>query len=136
MADDNGRAYDSLSAMLRDALGKRLAKSDGFGEMLADNAVMEFPYAPPGPARVEGRAAIMEHQKMLGERVTFDGMDAPVVHETVDPDTVVIEVNGYGRGTATGAAHDQHYVYVIRTRDGQIVHFKDYWNPVAYLRAL
>lgn len=131
------RSFDSLSGMLRAALGDRLDPSGtSFDAMLDEDAVMEFPYAPPGPARVEGKAAIMDHQKMLAQRVAMAAMNHPVVYETGDPDIVIIEVEGVGKGLETGAPHIQNYVYVIHTRGGRIVRFRDYWNPVNYLKAL
>ena len=36
----------------------------------------------------------------------------------------------------TGEPYDQRYISVIRVRDGHIVHYKDYWNPLALLRTL
>lgn len=129
---------ESFSAMLQKALGNRLAPDAAtFLDMLADNAVMEFPYAPPGFAtRLEGKVAIARHLESLGVMIAFDGMGAPAIYATNDPDLTILEVEGFGRGVSTGEPYDQRYISVIRMENGRIVHYRDYWNPLALLRAL
>ncbi|GAB0115912.1 hypothetical protein AcidC75_34360 [Acidisoma sp. C75] len=126
-----------FSAMLRRALGDRIAgEAPTFLEMLADGAVMEFPYAPPGlPERLDGKAAIGQHLASLADVIAFERMGEPIVHPTADPQTVILEFDGFGRGVATGEPYEQRYISVIRTHAGQIIHYRDYWNPLAVLRA-
>ncbi|MFW2853584.1 nuclear transport factor 2 family protein [Sphingomonas sp. TX0543] len=127
----------SFSSMLRQALGDRIdADATTFVEMMADDGVMEFPYAPAGLAtRLEGRAAIAGHLEEAGKMIAFDRMGEPVVHPSTDPDIVVLEFEGFGRGVTTGEPYDQSYISVIRTSGGRIVHYRDYWNPLVALRA-
>lgn len=128
---------ESFSAMLRRALGDRIDKDAGsFTDMMAEHAVMEFPYAPPGlPVRLDGRHAVARHLERAAGLVAFDRMGEPTVHPSTDPDVVVIEFDGFGHGVATGEPYDQRYISVIRTENGQIVHYRDYWNPIIVLRA-
>lgn len=130
--------FGSFSRMLRSALGNRLdPDAVSFDEMFDPDGVMEFPFAYADlPRRIEGRKALTDHLAMLGTLITFDGMSEPTIIETTDPDTVVLEFDGFGTGTATGEPYDQRYVSIIRTRNGRIVHYKDYWNPLAVLGAL
>ena len=37
---------------------------------------------------------------------------------------------------ATGEPFEQRYISVIRLRDGYIVHYRDYWNPIAALQTM
>ena len=105
--------------------------------MLADDAVMEFPYAPPGlPTRLDGKAAIGRHLKGLGDMIAFDRMGEPTILATTDPNVVVVEFEGFGHGVSTEEPYDQRYISVIRTDGGRIVHYRDYWNPLVVLRAL
>ena len=53
-----------------------------------------------------------------------------------DPDMVVLEFSGRGEGVITKEIYDQRYISVIRLRDGNITHYKDYWNPISFLRAV
>jgi ketosteroid isomerase-like protein len=127
----------SFSAMLRSALGNRIDRDAGsFTDMLADHAVMEFPYAPPGlPVRLDGREAVVRHLENVGGLIAFDRMGEPTVHPSTDPSLVILEFEGFGRGVETGEPYDQRYISVIRTEGGRIVHYRDYWNPIAVLRA-
>lgn len=128
----------SFSAMLRHALGDRLdPDANSFQEMFDHDGVMEFPFAYADlPRRIEGREALEAHLSMLSSLITFDRMSEPTIIQTTDPETVVLEFEGFGRGIATGEAYEQQYISIIRTRNGRIVHYKDYWNPLAVLGAL
>jgi hypothetical protein len=127
----------TVLTMLLGALGDRVdpaAKS--FIDMMADDFVMEFPFARPGmPTRVDGRAAVLAHLVKVGEGVSVDSASNLVVHETTDLDVVVLEFDGHGRSAKTGEPYEQRYISVIRTRGGKITHFKDYWNPIQGLKA-
>src|SRR5471030_2690746 len=118
--------------MLTSALGDRLdpaAKS--FFDLMAEDLVMEFPYARPGmPTRVEGRAAVLAHLVKVGDGVSVDSASNLAVHETTDPEVVILEFDGHGRALKTGEPYEQRYISVIRARGGKILHFKDYWNPI------
>jgi ketosteroid isomerase-like protein len=97
---------------------------------------MEFPYSPGGlPTRLEGRAAIATHLEGLSRIIAFDRMGEAVVHSSTDPNVVIIEFEGFGRGVTTDEPYDQRYVSVIHTAGGRIVHYRDYWNPLVVLRA-
>jgi ketosteroid isomerase-like protein len=37
---------------------------------------------------------------------------------------------------ATGKPYNQRYISVIETREGRIVKYRDYWNPLILLRAM
>lgn len=128
---------ESFSTLLRKALGDRIdADASTFLDMMAEDAVMEFPYSPPGfPLRLDGRAAVARHLEGLSDVIVFDGMGEPTVHPSTDPDVVIIEFDGFGRGAATGEPYDQRYVSVIRTEGGRIIHYRDYWTPLVVLRA-
>ncbi len=127
----------SLHEMLKAALGARIDPAAGnFIEMMAEDFVMEFPYARPGmPTRVEGRAAVLAHLAKVGDGVSVDSASNLVVHETKDPEVVILEFDGHGRALKTGEPYEQRYISVIRARGGKMVHFKDYWNPIQGLKA-
>lgn len=128
----------SFSLMLRRALGNRLdPDAESFCEMFDPDGVMEFPFAYADlPRRLEGRDALASHLAMLPTLISFDRVSEPTVIEANDPDTVVLEFEGFGTGVATGEPYTQRYVSIIRTHRGRIVHYKDYWNPLVVLRAL
>jgi ketosteroid isomerase-like protein len=128
----------SFSAMLREALGDRLdPNASSFVEMFHPDGVMEFPYAFGDMTKqLVGREALARHLAALSGLITFDRMSEPIVIETLDRDMVVLEFEGFGTGVATGEPYEQRYLSIIRTQDGYITHYKDYWNPLAVMRAL
>jgi ketosteroid isomerase-like protein len=127
----------SFSAMLRETLGDRLNPgAETFVEMFAEDGVMEFPYALPSPRRLEGREALAAHLAYLARLVELLSVSDVVKHETTDPEVFIVEFASSGRAVATGEPFEQRYISVIRVRDGHIVHYKDYWNPLAILRTM
>jgi len=129
---------ESFPAMLRRVLGERL-KPDvtRFPDMFAVDGVMELPFAPPGfKTLLEGRDAIAAHLQMASKLIKLGNMAHVVTHETSDPETIIVEFSGSGQGVTTGESYDQRYISVIRVHDGNIVHYKDYWNPLAVLRTI
>ncbi len=134
---DTGTA-ESFPAMVRRVLGDRL-KPDlaTFPDMFAEDGVLEYPYAPLGMRTpLVGRAAIVANFQIIRKWLRIDSVTEVVVHEMADPETIMIEFAGRGEGLITGEPYDQRYISVIRIRDGLIVQYKDYWNPLALLRTL
>lgn len=127
----------SLSVMLRKVLDKRLrANAETFVQMFAEDGVMEFPFASPSSLRLEGRDAIAAHLEKNAARIEFQDVADVVKHETADPETIILEFAGFGRRVPSGEPFEQRYISVIRIREGQIVRYVDYWNPLAILRTL
>ena len=134
----NTVSAESFPAMLRRVLGDRLKPGAAtFPEMFAEDGVFEYPFAPPGLAtRMVGQAAIIANFQKIRKILRIDGVANVCEIATSDPDMVVLEFSGHGEGLVTKEAYDQRYISVIRMRDGDIAHYKDYWNPIALLRAV
>ncbi|PRQ10195.1 nuclear transport factor 2 family protein [Enhygromyxa salina] len=128
----------SFSDLLRRALGDALrTDATTFLEMLADHVVMEFPYSPTGSVeRLEGRPALARHLEQVAGLLEFDEMHDLVVHPSREAGVFVLEFGCTGRGVQTGEPYNQRYISVIRVREGQIVHYRDYWNPLIVLSAV
>jgi ketosteroid isomerase-like protein len=128
-------SVESFSAMLRETLGRRLKPGAAtFVEMFAEDGVMEFPYALPSPRRLVGREALVAQLAYLARSIELLSVSDVVKHETGDPEVSIVEFASSGRSVATGEPFEQRYISVIRVRDGHIVHYRDYWNPLAILR--
>ena len=127
----------SVATVMRDALGDRVdPAAEGFVDMMSEDFVMEFPFARPGmQTKIEGKAAVLTYLVTVMQGVSVDSVSDVVVHDTTDPDVVIVEFEGHGRSLKTGEPYDQRYISVIRTRGGKIVHYKDYWNPIQGLNA-
>jgi ketosteroid isomerase-like protein len=127
----------NIASVMRDALGDRVdPAAESFVEMMAEDFVMEFPFARPGmQTRIEGRTAVLTYLMTVGQGISIDSVSNVVVHDTTDPDVVIVEFDGHGRSLKTDEPYEQRYISVIRTCDGRIVHYKDYWNPIQGLKA-
>ena len=105
-----------------------------FADLFAADGVMAYPFAPPGqPPELRGREEIRAYfAGMAGRRALFvmDGVEQ-VIRETDDPEVVVVEITHHGRSTVTDAPYELRALGVIRVRDGEILRYDDYMNPIA-----
>ena len=123
-------------------LEQRLRALDfvGFAELFAEDAVFEYPFEHPAwPASVHGRAAIAEHlagsRKEIRSLIELTGVET-TVHETTDPEVVVLEHVAVGTTVATGQPFRfASGVGVVTVRDGVVVRYRDYTNPLGAAKA-
>ncbi|MDN3354498.1 nuclear transport factor 2 family protein [Actinomadura sp. DC4] len=114
-----------------------LGESDA--ELLADDAVIEMPFAPPGrPNRFESRAEFRD--RTADERaafpVRFEEVRDVVIHDTTDPEVIVVEYTLAGVNEATGHRASAPFIGVLRVRDGRTVLWREYQNTLAIAAAL
>src|ERR1700678_4128762 len=79
--------------------------SDGFAGLFAADAVIEAPFTgPPGAAlRLEGREAIREYSRhVMASPLQLDDFEVTELHQTQDPEVVIVEMRTRGPLTATG----------------------------------
>ncbi|WP_328475799.1 nuclear transport factor 2 family protein [Actinoplanes sp. NBC_00393] len=109
-----------------------------FAALMAPDGYLEWPYRPPGvPARVQGRDEIRRHLAATADGLIRLGEHRNVVmHETTDPEVVIVEYESHGTVVATGAPFEQAVIAVFRVRDGRIVSCRDYINPLPLMEAL
>jgi uncharacterized protein len=117
-------------------LVRRMVAGEGiaFADLFAVDGVLRFPFAPPGmPREIRGRAAIAAsrhaeegHRSLL----VMDGVDL-LIRETDDPEVVVTEIEHYGHSRALDGPYRFRALAVIRVRDGEIVSYDDYMDPIA-----
>jgi hypothetical protein len=108
----------------------------GWVDLFGEHGVLEFPYAPTGwPNRFEGTEALWQHMQKFPEHLTvkFSGLQ---FYPTGDPELVIAEYRGDGKALQTGLDFHQAYISVLRIRDGRILLYRDFWNPLAHLEAL
>ncbi|MTK04620.1 nuclear transport factor 2 family protein [Micromonospora sp. CP22] len=103
-------------------------------ELFHPDGVLEFPYPPPGVrSRFVGHHELYEHMQDFPKQFDVRFSDL-TFHETTDPDLVIAEFVGNGRGVVTKRPFHQVYISVVRYRDDRIVHFRDFWNPLVTIR--
>jgi ketosteroid isomerase-like protein len=109
-----------------------------FADLFAADGVLVYPFASPDhPRELRGREAIRSYFAGMGSRQLFvmDGVEA-VVRETDDPEVVITEITHHGQSLVTGEPYRFTALGVIRVRDGQIVRYDDYMDPIALARLL
>ncbi|BAL86703.1 hypothetical protein AMIS_14830 [Actinoplanes missouriensis 431] len=109
------------------------------GEMLAEEVVVETPFAAPGrPSRTEGRERVLAWTQAgrASFPVRFDDCRNVVVHETADPEVIVVEYELAGTHTATGASASAPFIAVLRTRGGKLAHWREYQHTLAIMQAV
>jgi uncharacterized protein len=123
---------------------RRMVAGEGvsFADLFAADGVMAYPFAPPGqPPELRGREAIraffaaIERTGRARELFDMEGVEA-LVRETDDPEVVVTEITHHGWSRVTGAPYRFTALGVIRVRDGEIVRYDDYMDPIALARLL
>jgi ketosteroid isomerase-like protein len=109
----------------------------GFGDLLTEAAVMEFPFAPPGVVtRREGREVIRAAAREGWGRLPlqFEPFRSVVVHDGRDPDLVIAEYELCGTVTATGERFQFPAAIVLRGDQGLIASLREYLDLVAIAR--
>ena len=108
-------------------------------DLLTEDVVIETPFAAPGrPNRTEGRQRVLEYTE-AGRRafpVRFDDCRNVVVHETADPEVIVVEYELVGTHERTGVTASAPFIGVLRTRDGKLAHWREYQHTLAIAQAL
>jgi ketosteroid isomerase-like protein len=110
-----------------------------FADLFAADGVLTYPFAPPGqPPELRGRDAIRAYFSGLGqsrELFVMEGVDAET-WETGDPNVVITQITHHGQSSVTGGPYRFTALGVIRVRDGEIVRYDDYMDPIALARLL
>lgn len=121
-------ARDLLARYQQASIDESLAT---VAELYAEDAVHEFPFTRPGlPSRLEGRDEIIGFLEANwgSSPLHYSAYRDVVIHDTADPDVIVVEQQATGTSTATGRHFALPNIIVLRVRDGRIVHIRDYVN--------
>ena len=132
-----------MTATSREIVGQMLRAGremdvETFVALMAPDGYIEWPYRPPGaPARLQGRAEIHRHLTEAAKTfIRFDEYRDVVVHETTDPEVIIVEYEAHGTVVTTGAPFQQMVIAVFRVQNGQILSYRDYINPLPLVEAL
>ncbi|WP_327673907.1 nuclear transport factor 2 family protein [Kitasatospora sp. NBC_00458] len=100
-------------------------------DLFTADAPFELPYLMPGvPDQQPGREAFRLHLQRGAGVQKFESADRVTVHETGDPELVVVEYRIHGHVLATGKTFAFDMVMFARVRDGLITWSRSYSNPL------
>ncbi|HYX62022.1 MAG TPA: nuclear transport factor 2 family protein [Streptosporangiaceae bacterium] len=123
-------ALEVLERMREAAIAR---SAEDMSSVYAADAVHEFPFTRPGvPSRREGRGAIMSFITAFWSTspLRYERYRTIAIHDTADPDTIVVEQEVQGTSSTTGSFVLPNIV-VLKARHGEIAHLRDYANILA-----
>ena len=107
--------------------------ADGFADLFAPDAVMEFIFhGPPGtpPVRVEGREAIREYSRRFTDSpMRIEDFEVTELYQAQDPEVVIAEIRAKATLGTTGRSITAMSIQVLRIREGHITAFRDFADP-------
>jgi len=106
--------------------------ADGYAGLFAPDAVIEFCFhGPPGtPVRLEGREAIREYsRRVMASPLRLEEFEVAELYQTQDPEVVIAEMRTTGTLTTTGRSFAAAALHILRIREGQIVHLRQFADP-------
>ena len=97
--------------------------------------VMEFPFVPEGsPNTFEGVDAIrMTLASAFVQRPKMSFFDVKA-YQAADPDLAFVEFKG-DMTLQSGAPYNNTYIAKVEAKDGKLLHFKEFFNPLVDLAA-
>src|ERR1700747_936299 len=113
-----------------------LVDGTDFFDIHAEDVVVEYIITVPDyPRRIGGREAPAELYSDYGNSIVQSGSSE--VHRYYDPDksVVILEYTLHGTVVSTGAPYVNRFISVITVKDGKIVHWRDYLDPLAVFAA-
>lgn len=105
-----------------------------FADLFTEDGVMEYPFGIPGyPMKLEGRQAIRDwFAARAGMRGLFEMKEVTgTIWETDDPEVVIAEIVHHGHSHAIDGPYEMRALGIMRVRDGKIVHYRDFMNPLS-----
>jgi len=105
--------------------------ADGYAGLFAPDAVIESPFAPPGaPSVMRGRDAIREYSRhVMASPLRLEEFEVAELYQTQDPEVVIAEMRTTGTLTTTGRSFAAAALHILRIREGQIVHLRQFADP-------
>ena len=93
-----------------------------------------MPFAPEGfPARLDGKEAVATQYSGLPEAYESMRFDR-TIRPLADPEWAVVEYEG-SIELADGGRYDKTYVGLFHVVDGQVVLFKEFFDPIVLVEA-
>lgn len=128
----------TAAQLLKRSLDTFLAKDiKGWAELCDENVVVEFPFAPDVASRkLVGRAAIYEYLKNYPSVIDVQRTPTLKIIATDDPNMAIAEWSVSGRVISNGNPYEMSYATFVTFKNGLIVTYREYWNPMAFMAAM
>ncbi|MEZ0068923.1 ketosteroid isomerase-like protein [Streptacidiphilus sp. MAP12-20] len=121
-------------ARLLDAIST--SRWEEIADLYAEDAVVEIPFSPFPPKRIEGREQLRARFAEVGRSNMIELQAKNVtVRQTEDPEVIVAEFDYVGRYPETGRTFEAPNIQVLRVRGGRIVHTRDFHDHLTLAAA-
>jgi ketosteroid isomerase-like protein/pimeloyl-ACP methyl ester carboxylesterase len=108
---------------------------DGFAALFAENGRQVMPFSPGGfPRELAGRAAVFNQYRSMPQNFVSMKFPGLVIHDMLDPSRFFVTYRGEIRLRA-GGAYNNTYAGLFEVRDGHIVEFVEYFDPIVLQQA-
>lgn len=112
------------------------ADGEDFFDLLADDAVFEYVISVPGyPRRVRGRQGVIDLYRGYDDYMRVHSADNLRVYRDPEASVTILEYEVHGETVKTGRTYNNSFVSIITVRDGQVIHWRDYLDPIAIFEA-
>lgn len=137
LAQETGKNLTSAQ-LLKRSLDTFFAKDmKGWAALCDENVVVEFPFSPdPASKKIVGRAAIYEYLRNYPKVIDVKTIPTLKIHVTDDPNVAIAEWSASGRVISNGNPYEMSYATFVTFRNGLIVNYREYWNPMAFMAAM
>jgi ketosteroid isomerase-like protein len=105
----------------------------------APTVIIEMPFAAAAlyPARIETTREQLRARFAAGAAMRrYTGLDNVRIHQTTDPETIIVEYELHGEMVGTGEPFRLNFAMFMTIRDGLITHTRDYADPITGARIL
>lgn len=100
-------------------------------DLYAEDVRIENPWAGEGlPDEAQGRENLRARMEQTEQLWSFDSTRDVVIHETADPEVIVLEYRVDLTISTSGEKFSLGFVSIMRIVDGLIVSARDYSNPL------
>jgi uncharacterized protein len=112
--------------------------ADAWADLLAEDAVLEFPYADALglPSRFVGKPAIYNHVKNAVTQLQNWVFTDVRTYQTSIANVLLAEFHGEAVFVATGQTYRQDYVARLEIENDKIVRYREYWNLAPILEIM
>lgn len=131
----SGPAEDAKSEHMKATVGEIAAiisrmEADPLRDLLADDVVMEFPYATGGvPDRVTGADAVVEAMKVTRTMFSAFRQTPTAIYASPVSESVIVEAESEGEWL-DGGHYANRYAILFTFRDGKVVLWREYFDPL------
>lgn len=108
-------------------------------DQLAEDVIIETPFAAPGsPRRMVGRTECLAFTGAgrAALPVRFEECRNVMIHETADPEKIIVEYELAGVVTTTGRRAAAPFIGVLRVRNGRIAQWREYQDTLTIAHTL